>query len=130
MSATLSSSKPDMFDESANMANVMKPGYPETDKMISRWTDYVSYAGRYDVDVENRRVMHRVDVSMFPNGAGRDQMRTYAFLNDSLDGTGDDALQLSATFHQQTHVLLWRRAGGRNPFCGSGPVAATGPNCG
>ncbi len=113
MSATLSSSKPAMFDESANMAEVMKPGYPETSKMIHRWTDYVSYAGGYDVDVENRRVVHRVDVSMFPNGAGRDQVRAYAFF-DAEDGTGVDTLRLSATFHPQIHVLLWKRAGGRN----------------
>jgi hypothetical protein len=108
MSATLSKSKPTLFNETANMADVMKPGYPETDKMLQRWTNYISYAGKYDVDVENQHVIHHVHVSMFPNNAGHDQVRAYKFGRE--EGTGTETLQLSASFSPtQTHVLLWRR---------------------
>lgn len=108
MSATLSKSKPTLFDESATMADVMKPGYPETVKMLQRWTDYISYAGTFDVDVNAGQVLHHVHVSMFPNNAGHDQVRAFRFGKE--DGTGIDTLQLSATFPPQTHVLMWKRA--------------------
>ena len=109
MSATLSESKPTLFDESATMADVMKPGYPETDKLLERWTSYISYAGTYDVDVHGQRVLHHVVVSKFPNNAGKDQVRAFEFGKE--EGTGIDTLQLSATFTPQNHVLLWKRAG-------------------
>ncbi len=81
MSATLSKSKPTLFAETANMANVMKPGYPETDKMLQRWMDYISYSGSYDVDLKRHLVMHHVHVSMFPNNAGHDQVRAFKLGN-------------------------------------------------
>jgi len=108
MSATLSKSKPTMFAETANMADVMKPGYPETDKMLQRWTDYISYSGTYDVDVEGQHVLHHVYVSMFPNSAGLDQVRAFKFGKE--EKTGTDQLSLSASFPPQNHVLLWNRA--------------------
>lgn len=108
MSATLSKSKPTMFAETANMADVMKPGYPETDKMLQRWTDYISYSGTYDVDVEGQHVIHHVYVSMFPNSAGGDQVRVFKFGKE--EKTGTDTLQLAASFHPQNHVLMWKRA--------------------
>jgi hypothetical protein len=105
MSATLSSSNPELFSNSANMADVMKPNYPETNVMLKRWTNYISYAGTFDMDVQNQRVIHHVEVSMFPNNVGHDQVRAYKFGGDG----GVDTLQLSATFLPQTHVLLWKR---------------------
>jgi hypothetical protein len=108
MSATLSKSKTTMFAKTLNLADVMKPGCPETDKMLQRWTDYMSYAGTYDVDVEGQRVLHHVYVSMFPNIAGSDQVRAYEFGKE--EQTGTDTLQLSASFPMQKHVLLWKRA--------------------
>ncbi len=53
MSATLSTAKLALFDMKANMADVMRPGYPKTDKMLWRWTSYISNAGRYSVDADN-----------------------------------------------------------------------------
>ena len=109
MSATLSKATPALFDTTANMADVMRPDYPETDNMLRRWTDYVSYAGTYDVDVVGRRVYHRPCVSMFPNIAGHDQVRTFVFGKE--ERTGNDTLQLTASFTpEQKHVLLWTRA--------------------
>ena len=109
MSATLSKAMPELFDATANMEDVMRPDYPEHDKMLRRWTDYVSYAGTYDVDVEGRRVYHHVRISMFPNNAGHDQVRSYVFGKEG--GTGRDTLQLTASFYpRKEHVLLWKRA--------------------
>jgi hypothetical protein len=109
MSATISESKPDMFDENATMVDVMQPGYHETDKMLKRWTNYISYAGRFHVDEDDQCIQHHVVVSKFPNNAGHDLVRAYQFGTE--DGTGIATLQLSATFPPQNHVLLWKRAG-------------------
>ena len=113
MSATLSSSNPELFSNSANMADVMKPNYPETDTMIKRWSNYISYAGTFDIDIQNQHVIHHVEVSMFPNNVGHDQVRAYKFgteiVGNTTIGGGVDTLQLSATFLPQTHVLLWKR---------------------
>lgn len=123
MSATISESKPDMFDENATMVDVMQPGYHETDKMLKRWTNYISYAGRFHVDEDDQCIQHHVVVSKFPNNAGHDLVREYKFGTE--EGTGIATLQLSATFPPQNHVLLWKRAGqqfgpvrrGRYVFC-------------
>ena len=109
MSATISESKQDMFDENATMVDVMQPGYHETDKMLKRWTNYISYAGRFHVDEDDQCIQHHVVVSKFPNNAGHDLVRAYQFGTE--DGTGIATLQLSATFPPQNHVLLWKRAG-------------------
>ena len=113
MSATLSSSNPELFSNSANMADVMKPNYPETDTMIKRWSNYISYAGTFDIDIQNQHVIHHVEVSMFPNNVGHDQVRAYKFgteiVGNTTIGGGVDTLHLSATFLPQTHVLLWKR---------------------
>lgn len=109
MSATLSSSNPELFSNSANMADVMKPNYPETDIMIQRWTNYISYAGTFDIDIQNQHVIHHVEVSMFPNNVGHDQVRAFKFGTVESSTGVDESLQLSATFLPQTHVLLWKR---------------------
>lgn len=112
MSATLSSSNPELFSTLANMADVMEPNYPETDTMIKRWTNYISYAGTYDIDIQNQNVIHHVEVSMFPNNVGHDQVRAFTFGKEivkSTTGGVEDTLQLSATFLHRTHVLLWKR---------------------
>jgi hypothetical protein len=112
MSATLSKATPEIFSANATMEDVMVPGYPEVDKLLRRWTDYVSYAGTYDVDVERGLVYHRVRVSMFPNIAGRDQVREYEFGGGGRGTTGGrDTLRLTARFNTgRKHVLLWKRA--------------------
>ena len=93
-----------MLAETANMAEVMKPGYTETDKMLQRWTDYISYAGTFGVDVKSQSVIHHVDISLFPNNVGHDQVRAFVFGKE--EETGTDTLQLSATFPLQNQVKV------------------------
>ena len=90
-----------MFAETANMAEVMKPGYTETDKMLQRWTDYISYAGTFDVDVKSQSVIHHVDISLFPNNVGHNQV--WAFVFGKEEETGTDTLQLSAFSSSKSH---------------------------
>ncbi len=61
--------------------------------MLQRWTDYISYAGTFDVDVKSKSVIHHVDISLFPNNVGHDQVRDFVFGKEEETGT-----QLSATF--------------------------------
>jgi hypothetical protein len=67
---------------------------------------YVSYCGRYEV--KEGRVIHRIEVSLFPNWVGEDQERAY-----ELDG---DRLTLSTPLMPvggrmlSTH-LIWERVG-------------------
>ena len=66
---------------------------------------YVSYCGTFHVGEQS--VVHRIDVSLFPNWVGTSQERFYRF-----DG---DTLHLStATFlfsgEKQTAHLIWKRA--------------------
>ncbi len=43
---------------------------------------FVSYCGTYDVDEE--RIVHRIEISWFPNWSGIDQVRFYEFSENRL----------------------------------------------
>ena len=72
--------------------------------MLQRWTDYISYAGTFGVDVKSQSVIHHVDISLFPNNVGHDQVRAFVFGKE--EETGTDTLQLSATFPLQNQVKV------------------------
>lgn len=65
---------------------------------------YISYTGRYEV--RGNKVVHHVEVSLFPNWVGADQQRNYSF-----DG---ERLMLSTDPHPgdakgKTGHLVWER---------------------
>jgi hypothetical protein len=43
---------------------------------------YISYSGRYDLDGD--KIRHHVDVCLFPNWVGKDQVRIYDLQGDKL----------------------------------------------
>jgi hypothetical protein len=45
---------------------------------------YEAYFGTYEVDEENRIVVHHVEGSLLPNWTGSDQVRFFKFSNDCL----------------------------------------------
>jgi hypothetical protein len=66
---------------------------------------YVSYCGRYEVREES--IIHKIEVSLFPNWVGVRQERTYEFDGDRL--TLSTPLMLVGGRQLSTHVI-WERA--------------------
>jgi hypothetical protein len=49
------------------------------DEIVAAWMGFISYAGRYEEDPHNRRVIHDVEICSFPNWVGSRQERIYNF---------------------------------------------------
>jgi hypothetical protein len=65
---------------------------------------YLSYAGRYEV--RSGTVVHHVEISLFPNWVGTEQVRFYAFAGDRLTlSTGPMQLQ----GRDRRGFLVWER---------------------
>jgi hypothetical protein len=81
---------------------------PEAQRAIAA-TGYLNYAGTYRV--EGPTVIHSVEVSLFPNWIGSDQVREMQWVPNDRDGLD---LMLSAQRPSSrggtvTNRLLWRR---------------------
>ncbi|MBN2336308.1 lipocalin-like domain-containing protein [Candidatus Bathyarchaeota archaeon] len=76
------------------------------EEKVAAFDGYVSYSGRYKV--KGDRVIHRIEVSLFPNWVGEDQERIFEFEGDRL--TLSTPLQLVGGRQLSTH-LIWERAG-------------------
>jgi hypothetical protein len=66
---------------------------------------YVSYNGRFEV--KSDKVVHHIEVSLFPNWVGVSQDRLYEFEEDKL--TLSTPLMLTGGRQLSTHVI-WERA--------------------
>jgi hypothetical protein len=92
----------------------MKEGRPEfasgdiwggtIEEKVAAFDGYVSYCGRYEV--KESRVIHRIEVSLFPNWVGDDQERAYEFDGDRL--TLSTPLMPVGGRMLSTH-LIWER---------------------
>ncbi len=75
-----------------------------TEEKVAAVDTYISYCGRYEVQGE--RVIHHVDVCLFPNWIGNDQKRAFKFDGNRLilstDLAPDDEMQ-------KTGHLIWER---------------------
>jgi hypothetical protein len=74
------------------------------EEKCAAFDSFVSYCGTFQVG--QRSVIHRIDVSLFPNWVGTNQERLYSFEGDTL--------RLSTTpflikGEQQTAHLIWRK---------------------
>lgn len=65
---------------------------------------YLSYSGRYETTQE--RVLHRIEVSLFPNWVGTTQERIVALHGDSLQLSTDPQV---INGRPQTARLVWKR---------------------
>jgi hypothetical protein len=65
---------------------------------------YLSYCGTFHVGEES--VVHRIDVSLFPNWVGTNQERLYRFEGNTLDLSTTPFLIKG---EQQSAHLIWRR---------------------
>jgi lipocalin-like protein len=67
----------------------------------------IAYAGPFSVDVGNGTVTHHVDVSLFPNWQGHDQVRRVTIESERLSNIASDRTSAdSRTFHSE---LIWLR---------------------
>ena len=65
---------------------------------------YISYAGRYET--RGNKVYHHVDVSLFPDWAGGDQVRNFKFEGDRLQLSTDSSPEDPKG---KTGHLIWER---------------------
>ena len=65
---------------------------------------YISYAGKYEI--RGSKVVHHVDVSLFPNWIGGDQERNFRFEGNRLLLSTDPA---PGDEKQKTGYLIWEK---------------------
>ena len=74
------------------------------EEKIEAFNGYISYSGRFEV--EGERVIHCIEVSLFPNWIGERQERFYEFDGDQL--TLSTPLQLVGGMSLTSH-LVWEK---------------------
>lgn len=75
-----------------------------SEEALGAINSYISYSGRYEVDGDT--VTHHVEMSLFPNWIGRDQVRNLKFVEGNLVLT-TPAFHLSGD--EWTFELVWER---------------------
>lgn len=81
---------------------------PESERAAAA-AGYLNYAGTYRL--EGSTVIHEVEISLFPNWIGTDQIREMTW--EPNNGGGDDLVLAAASTSRQgeivTNRLIWRR---------------------
>jgi Lipocalin-like domain len=68
---------------------------------------FIAYAGPFSADVDNGTVTHHIDVSLFPNWQGEDQVRRVTIAGGRLSIVASDRTSADGrTFHSE---LVWLR---------------------
>ena len=75
-----------------------------TEEIVAAYSTYISYCCKYEVTED--RVIHHVEVSLYPNWIGVDQVRFYKFEGDKLI-LSTPPMILGGK--QQSGYLLWER---------------------
>ena len=73
-------------------------------EQLAAFDSYSSYSGRYEV--RGQRVIHHVEISLFPNWSGTQQERVFAFSGDRLTLTAPP-MRIGAV--EQNLVAIWQR---------------------
>jgi len=81
-------------------------GAPEEIK--AAFEGFVSYYGTYSINEKSKTVSHHLEVSLFPNWVGQDQVRLYDFSGDRLT-LSTDSIRIGDK--EWTAVLVWKRVG-------------------
>ena len=76
-----------------------------TEEKIAAIDGYLSYCGRFSVS--GGRVVHHIEVSLFPNWTGTDQERFFEFKADTLTLSTPPIL---LDGQEQTSHLVWQKA--------------------
>jgi hypothetical protein len=75
-----------------------------SEEKIAAIDTYLSYSGRYEIT--QQRVLHQIEVSLFPNWVGTTQERIVALRGDSLQLSTDTQV---INGQPQTARLIWKR---------------------
>ena len=79
------------------------------EEIATAFAGYVGYCGSYEVDEQQRFVIHRIELSWFPNLVGTQQKRFFALAGDRLTL---ETPPLTLLGDAQVHRLVWQRLSG------------------
>jgi hypothetical protein len=85
-------------------SNNLMEGTPEEIK--AAFEGYVSYCGSYEVNEQEHLVIHRLQLSWFPNLVGTEQKRFFEFAGDRLTLKTPPLMVFGKA---QVHRLIWQR---------------------
>jgi len=85
-------------------SNILIEATPE--EIETAFEGYISYCGSYEVNEQDRFVIHRLQLSWFPNWVGTEQKRFFEFADDRLTLTTPP---LTVLGEAQVHRLIWQR---------------------
>ncbi|QDO94904.1 lipocalin-like domain-containing protein [Formosa sediminum] len=84
----------------------MFAGEPEEYKNAA--SGYLAYSGRFSVNEIKKTVAHELDVSLFPNWLGKQQVRLIKLENNILNLETEQAVMFNGEL--QTAKVVWERA--------------------
>jgi hypothetical protein len=93
--------RPDRLNFASN--NLMEATPEEVE---AAFEGYISYCGSYEVNEQESFVIHRLQMSWFPNWVGTEQKRFFEFADDRLTLTTPP---LTVLGEPQVHRLIWQR---------------------
>ena len=93
-----------MAPNRANFASEDLKGGTDTEKIAAAGT-YIAYCGRYELDDD--RVVHKIEVAFFPNRVGTQQVRYPELSGDTLTLRTPPLLIAGK---MRTSTLVWERA--------------------
>lgn len=76
------------------------------EEIKSGFEGYIGYCGSYEVNEQERFVIHRLQLSSFPNWVGTEQKRYFEFAGDRLTLRTPP---LTVLGEPQVHSLVWQR---------------------
>jgi hypothetical protein len=74
------------------------------EEKLAAFDTYSSYSGRYEV--RGQKVIHHVEISLFPNWTGKEQERYFEFSGDRLT-LNAPPMQIGGA--EQKLVAIWQR---------------------
>ena len=94
-------------DSARPPVSVGDPQNATDDDYVEMARRFIAYAGPFSVDVANGTVTHHVDVSLFPNWQGHDQVRRVTIDDRRLSIVASSRTSADGrTFHSE---LIWLR---------------------
>lgn len=78
------------------------PLQAQPDEMAAAYNGFIAYCGKYEVNLSSNQVVHKIEISSFPNWVGQNQIRYYEFDESKLI-LSTDFIGLSR------HKLTWKK---------------------
>jgi hypothetical protein len=80
----------------------------KVDEYVAAGSSYIAYSGPFYVDEAKQALRHEVNISLFPNWTGQQQVRLIEVNGDVLHLSTNTPMQLRGA--NRTVSLLWHRA--------------------